>query len=192
MIVPGSDSVRREFCLVPSLAGEILRPLEATGVPTNGWRKGSRTRLVDALSGQPDARRSRGVAIARSVQDSTPDLEPRSHGLAFGIVRIVSVEATAFHEGKPARLTSHRPRCSVRVNGAGGGMKGTRLGWALPTDSLAPSASASDDPPPSSARDHAPFPPSRSSDPLKDMAWTRTAGTLWQRPLVSQRAKTGE
>jgi len=50
-----------------------------------------------------------GTSFTRREVWNRPDLVGASHG--------------TFHEGRPARLTSHHPGCSVRVNGAGGGMK---------------------------------------------------------------------
>jgi hypothetical protein len=55
-----------------------------------------------------------------------------------------------FREGRPARLTSHHPGCSVRVNGAGGGMKGTRLGVGFADRLLSFLGPGSDEPPLSS------------------------------------------
>jgi hypothetical protein len=132
---------------------------------------------------------SRDAAIALTSQGASPISEPRSQRDVWNRPDLVGASG-AFHEGRPARLTSHHPGCSVRVNGAGGGMKERASEWASPTDSFPFIGPGSDEPLFSSASHHDPFRLNRSSDPLDAVAWARAAGRLRQRRLISQWAKT--
>jgi hypothetical protein len=97
-----------------------------------------------------------------------------------------------FREGRPARLTSHHPGCSVRVNGAGGGMKGTRLGVGFADRLLSFLGPGSDEPPLSFDPYHDPSRPNRRATLSTPWPGRGAVGRFWQRRLVSQRAKTGE
>jgi hypothetical protein len=170
---------------LPPLAPDLLglgatlgRATQLMSAPTDRWRKFPRGRDFGGC-GSRETPWCWVISRCRHRLDiggSTPDLGTSFTGhVVLNRLDRVGASHGTFREGRPARLTSHHPGCSVRVNGAGGGMKGTRLEWGSPTDSLASLV-----PVPTGLRSFAPYhdpsPPNRSSDPLDAMAWTRAVG----------------